>query len=49
MAQHGVTEAYEIGTGKVLAGLVGRIDKSIKTASIGDPAGIGAALEALMS
>jgi [acyl-carrier-protein] S-malonyltransferase len=49
MAQHGVTEAYEIGTGKVLAGLVGRIDKSIKTASIGDPAGIDAALEALMS
>ena len=49
MAANGITEAYEIGTGKVLAGLVGRIDKSIKTASIGDPAGIDAALEALMS
>lgn len=49
MAANGITEAYEIGTGKVLAGLVGRIDKSIKTASIGDPAGIDAALEALMA
>lgn len=49
MAANGITEAYEIGAGKVLAGLVGRIDKSIKTASIGDPAGIDAALEALMA
>ncbi len=49
MAANGITEAYEIGTGKVLAGLVGRIDKSIKTASIGDPAGIDAALAALMA
>lgn len=49
MAANGITEAYEIGTGKVLAGLVGRIDKTIKTASIGDPAAIDAALEALMA
>lgn len=49
MAANGITEAYEIGTGKVLAGLVGRIDKSIKTASIGDPAGIDAALAGLLA
>jgi [acyl-carrier-protein] S-malonyltransferase len=49
MASSGITEAYEIGTGKVLAGLVGRIDKSIKTASIGDPASIDAALAGLLA
>lgn len=37
MAQNGITEVYELGAGKVLAGLVGRIDKAIKTASIGTP------------
>jgi [acyl-carrier-protein] S-malonyltransferase len=47
MAAGGITEAYEIGAGKVLAGLIGRIDKSIKTASVGDPASIDAACAAL--
>ncbi len=47
MAANGITEAYEIGTGKVLAGLVGRIDKSIKAASIGAPADIDAVWPAL--
>ena len=47
MAAGGITEAYEIGAGKVLAGLIGRIDKSIKTASIGTPADIDAACAAL--
>lgn len=37
MAQNSITEVYELGAGKVLAGLVGRIDKAIKTASIGTP------------
>lgn len=49
MAASGITEAYEIGTGKVLAGLVGRIDKNIKAMSVGDPAGIDAALGALIN
>ncbi len=37
MGGNGITEVYEIGTGKVLAGLVGRIEKSIKAVSIGTP------------
>lgn len=37
MRQNGISEIYEIGTGKVLAGLVGRIEKSMKAASIGTP------------
>ncbi|NOU06788.1 MAG: ACP S-malonyltransferase [Hyphomicrobiaceae bacterium] len=44
MAKAGVTEIYEIGTGKVLSGLVGRIDKSLKSTPIGLPADIDAAL-----
>ncbi len=42
MAANGITEIYEIGAGKVLAGLVGRIEKSIKTASIGTPDDVAA-------
>lgn len=42
LAQNGVTDVYEIGTGKVLAGLVGRIEKSIKAASIGTPDDVAA-------
>jgi [acyl-carrier-protein] S-malonyltransferase len=47
MARAGVTEVYEIGTGKVLSGLVGRIDKSIKATPVGLPADIDAAAAAL--
>lgn len=42
MAANGITEVYEIGAGKVLAGLVGRIAKGIKTASIGTPEDVAA-------
>ncbi len=37
MAEAGVTRALEIGPGKVLAGLVKRIDKRIQVLSVGDP------------
>ena len=36
MAEAGVTHALEIGPGKVLAGLVKRIDKRITVLSVGD-------------
>ena len=44
MAANGVTDVYEIGTGKVLTGLVKRIDKIDRTtaSSIGTPADIDA-------
>ncbi len=47
LAANGITDVYEIGTGKVLAGLVGRIEKGIKTASVGTPADIDALLASL--
>ncbi len=37
MAEAGVTRALEIGPGRVLAGLVKRIDKRIQVLSVGDP------------
>jgi [acyl-carrier-protein] S-malonyltransferase len=40
MAEAGVSHALEIGPGKVLAGLVKRIDKRINVLSVGDPDGI---------
>jgi [acyl-carrier-protein] S-malonyltransferase len=48
MAAAGVTDVYEIGTGKVLAGLVKRIVPSLNAASIGTPQEIDAALPSLM-
>jgi [acyl-carrier-protein] S-malonyltransferase len=47
MAAAGVTTLIEVGTGKVLAGLAGRIDKGLKAVSVGTPADIDAALAAL--
>ncbi len=41
MAESGVTHALEIGPGKVLAGLVKRIDKRITVLSVGDAESIG--------
>lgn len=37
MATHGVTQALELGPGKVLAGLVKRIEKDLKVMSLGTP------------
>jgi len=49
MAAAGVTELYEIGTGKVLSGLAGRIDKSLKATPVGTPADIDAVAAQLLS
>jgi [acyl-carrier-protein] S-malonyltransferase len=49
MASAGVTEVYELGAGKVLTGLVGRIDKTLKAQAIGSPADIDAALPGLLA
>jgi [acyl-carrier-protein] S-malonyltransferase len=40
MAAAGVTRALEIGPGKVLGGLVKRIDKRITVLNVGDPEGV---------
>jgi [acyl-carrier-protein] S-malonyltransferase len=42
LAREGVTHALEIGPGKVLTGLVKRIDKSIRVIGVGDVEGIDA-------
>jgi len=40
---NGVTALYELGAGKVLTGLAGRVDKSLSAAAVGDVASINAA------
>jgi [acyl-carrier-protein] S-malonyltransferase len=47
MKSLGVAKMYELGAGKVLAGLVKRIDKEIEASSVGAPAEVEAALKAL--
>ena len=46
MAAQGVTEAWEIGAGKALSGMIRRIDKSVATRSIGTPDEVEAASDA---
>ncbi len=48
MAANGITDIYEIGAGKVLAGLVKRINKDFNASSLGTPADIDAALAGLV-
>jgi [acyl-carrier-protein] S-malonyltransferase len=48
MASDGVTDVYEIGSGKVLAGLAKRIIPGLNAASIGTPQDIAAALPSLL-
>jgi [acyl-carrier-protein] S-malonyltransferase len=48
MAGRGITEVYEIGSGKVLSGLVKRIAPAITATSIGTPADIEAVRGALL-
>ncbi|WAJ30421.1 ACP S-malonyltransferase [Antarcticirhabdus aurantiaca] len=47
LAANGVDTLIEVGNGKVLAGLAKRIDKSLKTVSVGSPDDIAAALAAV--
>jgi [acyl-carrier-protein] S-malonyltransferase len=47
LKKEGVTRIFEIGAGKVLAGLVKRIDREIEGSSVGMPEDIEAALKAL--
>jgi [acyl-carrier-protein] S-malonyltransferase len=49
MTANGITDVYEIGAGKVLAGLVKRIEKSLEATSLGTPADLAAALPKLTS
>ena len=49
MTAGGVTHFYEIGAGKVLAGLARRIDPAVVCVSIGSPADVDAALGQLNS
>jgi [acyl-carrier-protein] S-malonyltransferase len=46
-SKNGVTSLYEIGSGKVLTGLVRRIDKSLAGTAVNTPADIEAAIAAL--
>ncbi len=47
MGAQGVTEAWEIGAGKALSGMIRRIDREIGVRNIGTPDEVTAAVEAL--
>ncbi|NIY72652.1 ACP S-malonyltransferase [Marivivens donghaensis] len=47
MADNGVTEAWEIGAGKALSGMIKRISKDITTRAVGTPEDVVAARDAL--
>lgn len=47
LTANGVTHVYEIGAGKILAGLAKRIDSNLTAASIGTPADVDAVLPQL--
>jgi [acyl-carrier-protein] S-malonyltransferase len=47
MKARGVTHLLELGPGKVLAGLVKRIDKTLRVVSVSDPGGIDEAVTLL--
>jgi [acyl-carrier-protein] S-malonyltransferase len=47
-AANGVTELYEVGSGKVLTGLARRIDKTVSGTAINTPADIETALAAIL-
>jgi [acyl-carrier-protein] S-malonyltransferase len=49
MGHQGVTHVVECGPGKVLAGLVKRIDPSMTALSFNDPASMYQAMESLAS
>lgn len=49
MSGQGVTEMWELGTGKALSGMVRRIDKSIAARAIGTPEDLDAAVEASLA
>jgi [acyl-carrier-protein] S-malonyltransferase len=49
MTANGITDIYEVGAGKVLAGLAKRIDAALNATSIGTPADVDAALACLNS
>jgi [acyl-carrier-protein] S-malonyltransferase len=47
MRERGADTVVEIGSGKVLAGLVRRIDRELGAVSVGDPAGVESFLQSL--
>jgi [acyl-carrier-protein] S-malonyltransferase len=49
MAQHGVTETWEIGGGKALSGMVRRIERDIVVRNVATPEDVAAAVAALQN
>lgn len=47
LAEHGVGNVWEIGSGKVLSGLLRRIDRNLKATAIGTPEDVQSALDSL--